>query len=181
MRRKMIALCMAAMLATTALVGCGGGSDSGSQTPASTEKTTTAAAEPSTAAPTEAQTEASKDGLVFECDTFKVEYVKHEVGKDFEGNPCLYYYFNFTNKGDEATSAVVAPYFQFFQNGIELEMAITDETTDEMNNYSKDIKKDVTLECCATYELSDDSDVEVEVSDWVSFDDSKGEQVLKLK
>lgn len=59
MRRKMIALCMAAMLATAAFTGCGG-SDAGSQTPASTEeKTTPAATEPEeTAAPTEAPTEA---------------------------------------------------------------------------------------------------------------------------
>lgn len=182
MKRRIIALCMTGILIASTFTGCGG-TNTGSQTPMSTEKVTEIAAPSTTTAEisTEAVTETSKDSLTFECDSFKVEYVKHEVGKDYEGNPCLYYYFNFTNKGEEATSAMVTPYFQFFQNGIELEMAIADETPDEMNNYSKDIKKDVTLECCIAYELSDESDVEVKVSDWTSFDDNKGEQVLKLK
>lgn len=59
MKKKLIALCMAAMLATAAFTGCGG-SDAGSRAPASTEeKTTPAATEPEeTAAPTEAPTEA---------------------------------------------------------------------------------------------------------------------------
>lgn len=84
MRRKMIALCMAAMLATAAFTGCGG-SDSGSQTPASTEeKTTPVATEPEeTAAPTEVPTEAQASaGEVVEENGLRKEpvYTNKELG-----------------------------------------------------------------------------------------------------
>lgn len=183
MKRRIVALLMVSMLAVSMLAGCGGGSDSGSQTPAGTEevKPTETDAPETTEAQAEAQTEASKDGLSFECDTFKVDYIKHEVSKDYEGKPCLLYYFTFTNKGEEATSALVTSYLQFFQNGIELETAITDTASDEINNYMKDIKTGVSLDCCVAISLTDESDVEVEASELISFDNSKATQVITLK
>lgn len=86
MKRRIIALCMAAMLAASVITGCGGSSDSGSQTPASTEKVTeaatepsTTAAEPSTEATTEAQTNA---GEVVEENGLRKEpvYTNKELG-----------------------------------------------------------------------------------------------------
>lgn len=83
MKRKMIALCMAAMLAATALGGCGG-SDAGSQAPAGTEEKATPAAEPEeTAAPTEAPTEAQASaGEVVEENGLRKEpvYTNKELG-----------------------------------------------------------------------------------------------------
>ena len=83
MKKKLIALCMAAMLATVAFTGCGG-SDAGSQTPASTEKSTPAATEPEeTEAPTEAPTEAQASaGEVVEENGLRKEpvYTNKELG-----------------------------------------------------------------------------------------------------
>lgn len=83
MKKKLIALCMAAMLATVAFTGCGG-SDAGSQTPASTEKAAPAATEPEeTAAPTEAPTEAQASaGEVVEENGLRKEpvYTNKELG-----------------------------------------------------------------------------------------------------
>ncbi len=126
--------------------------------------------------------EPADDGVIdFKGETFKVTYTKHEIGTDWEGNPCLLYYFNFTNNGEEATSAMVTSYFQCFQNGIECESTFTDESNEAMDNYSKDIQPGVTLEVCEVFSLEDTSEVTIEASDWVSFSDKKDTQKITLE
>lgn len=179
-KKTLLATLMVAALSVSMLFGCGNSTEE-SKAPAETAAPTEAVTDPATEAPTEAATEASKDGLTFDGEKFKVEYVKYEVGKDYEGNPCLYYYYDFTNKSDEATNSLVAAYIQVFQNGVELETAITDTESPEVTNSMKDIKNGVTLQCCNVYALTDESDLEIEVSDWTSFDGEKATQTLKLK
>lgn len=180
MRKRvlLIAGCLSLALYASA---CGGESS------APVEKTTVAPTVESTAAPetepaTEAETKADLSApFSFETDDYSVEYVKHEVGKDYEGNPCVLVYYNFTNKSEEAASAMIKSYIQAFQNGIECDTAIVMDKNESISNYQKDIQKDITLEVCHAFSIKDMSDVKLEVSEVISFDNKKSEQIIKLQ
>lgn len=116
----------------------------------------------------------------FEAASFKVTYSRHETGKDWDGNPCLYFYYNFTNNGTENTSAMSSAYMQCFQNGVQCDTAFVDYNT-EMDNYMKDIQPGTTIEVCECYVLSDNSEVTIEASDWASFSNDKDVQKITLK
>lgn len=122
----------------------------------------------------------SDNVINFEASSFAVNYTRHEVGTDWDGNPCLYYYFNFTNNGEETTSATASSYIQCFQNGIECDIAFVDYNA-EMDNYSKDIQPGITLEVCTAFSLTDSSEVTLEASDWASFSNDKDVQKITLE
>ena len=90
-------------------------------------------------------------------------------------------YYNFTNKGEEATSAMIKTYIQAFQNGIECDTAIVMDENEAVSNYQKDIQKGITLEVCHAFSIKDMSDVTLEVSEVISFDNKKSEQIIKLQ
>lgn len=170
MKKKILAILLIATL-TLSLVACGGSSsDSGNEETQQTESEE------------KKEDVVEDDGIIdFECDSFKITYTRHEVSTDWEGNPCLIYYFNFTNKGDEATSAMVTSYIQCFQNGVECETAILDGDNEAYDNYSKDIQKDVTIEACNVFKLDGTSEVTLEASDWTSLSDEKDTQKITLE
>lgn len=174
MKKKMLTI----LLMTTmifSLVACGS-----SESSETSEDTTSEATEEKD---TETKEEDSADdGIIdFEGETFKITYTKHETGTDYEGNPCLYYYFTFVNNGEEATSAAATSYIQCFQNGIECDIAITDEYNEQMDNYMKDIQPGIEIEVCEVFSLTDNSEVTLEASDWVSFSDEKDVQKITLE
>lgn len=176
--KKKILMAILAMTLTFSLVACGGETDD--TTEASTEETTDTSDE--TAEETAENAESSDDGVInFEADAFTVEYTRHEVGEDYEGNPCLIYYFNFTNNGEEAASAAVTSYIQCFQNGVECEMAILMDENEGIDNSMKDIQPGKTIEVANAYLLEDNSEITLEASDWVSFSDEKDTQVITLE
>lgn len=122
------------------------------------------------------------DGVInFDGSGYNVTYVKHETGTDYEGNPCLYYYYTFTNNGDENTSAAVATYIQCFQNGVQCQTAITTDSNDSINNYMMEVQPGGNIEVCQVYSLADTSDVTVEASDLISLSDEKDTQTIKLQ
>ncbi len=169
MKKKIFAALLAATLVLS-MVACGSNDSS------ETNNNATAKGDSS-----EQDQEPVDDGIIdFESDSFKVTYTRHETGTDYEGNPCLYYYFNFTNNGDEATNAMTATYIQCFQNGVECETAYVDYNT-EMDNYSKNIQSGVTIEVCECFSLTDSSEITLEASDWLSFSDDKDTQTIVLQ
>lgn len=122
------------------------------------------------------------DGVInFDGSGYNVTYVKHETGTDYEGSPCLYYYYTFTNNGDENTSAAVATYIQCFQNGVQCQTAITTDSNDSINNYMMEVQPGGSIEVCQVYSLTDTSDVTVEASDLISLSDEKDTQTIKLQ
>lgn len=182
MKKRVLAVLLAATMALS-MVACGGSSETEkeevkTEETGESEDTKTGEEEPEQ----EEKVAPADDGVInFECDTFKVEYTRHEVGKDWEGNPCLIYYFNFTNKSTEATSAVVSSYFQCFQNGIECETTFLEGENAEYNNLSKDIQQGITIEACEIYKLTDMSEVTIEASDWTSISGEKDIQKITLE
>ena len=81
------------------------------------------------------------------------------VTEDYEGNPAVIVDYTFTNNSDEATSFAVACHAKVFQNGVQLENAIT--TEDLGNGYMAEIKPGATTTARMAYSLTDQSDVTV--------------------
>ena len=166
------------LLATTmifSLIACGDSEEADTPSDNTTENSTAENTVPEKEEPVD-------DGIIdFEGETFKITYTKHETGTDYEGNPCLYYYFTFVNNGEEAASAAVTSYIQCFQNGIECDIAITDEYNEQMDNYMKDIQPGIEIEVCEVFSLTDNSEVTLEASDWVSFSGEKDIQKITLE
>lgn len=181
MKKKLLTLMLASVLSCT-VIACGGNEADNSNSDATVETDDSAGTEEETSEPETKNEEPEDDGIIdFEGESYKVTYTRHEVGTDYEGNPCLLFYYNFTNNGEEATSAMITSYFQCFQNGIECETAIVSDSNDAIDNYSKDIQPGVTLEVCTAFELDGNSEVTIEASDWASFSDDKDVQVITLE
>lgn len=182
MKKKIVAIMFASMLAVS-FTACGdsgessGGNDTTQEADAESDDGSDAA--------DEAEPEASEpedDGIInFDGDGYNVTYVKHETGTDYEGNPCLFYYYTFTNNGEENASPMSSSYIQCFQNGVQCETAITMESNDSINNYMLEVQPGGSLEVCEVFSISDTSDVTIEASDLISFDDAKDTQVITLE
>lgn len=112
-------------------------------------------------------------------DTFSIKYVSHEVSTDYDGNPCLIVYFDFTNNKDEPTSASMSIYSQVFQNGVECELAFV-TNNDYIDNASKDIQKGTTIRVGTARKISDMSDIDILLKEAFSFSNKSDEMKIKL-
>ena len=184
MKKKLLVLMIAGMMSLSA-VACGGTSDTqepNTQEADSNAEDGAATDEASADEATADEAEAEDDGVInFDGEGYNVTYVKHETGTDYEGNPCLYYYYTFTNNGEQNTSAAVASYIQCFQNGVQCQSAITSESNDSMDNYMMEVQPGGSVEVCQAFSLSDTSDVTIEASELISLDDSKDTQIISLE
>ena len=102
---------------------------------------------------------------------YNVSILRYDLIEDYEGSPAIRVYFEFTNNSSENASFLFAIDAVAFQNGIELETAIVTDRVDEDDNNMKEIKPGTTITCTEIYVLDDQSPVEVEVSELISFSD----------
>nr|DAZ28721.1 MAG TPA: protein of unknown function (DUF5067) [Caudoviricetes sp.] len=186
MKKKLVTLLLAGVLALSA-TAC-------TSTEEAKEGTKTEATEEKEETPAETETKESSeeetkeevkedDGIIdFTAETFNVKYVKHEFGTDYEGNKCLYYYYTFTNNGEENATAGLTAHVQCFQDGSECEMAITEDSNDSMNNYAmNEVQPGGTVEVCQTFKLKSDTEITIEASDMLSFDNKKDTQKITVE
>ena len=112
-------------------------------------------------------------------------YTMHELSEDYDGNPAIIVYFDYTNKKDDTSFAHAIFYPQVFQNGVECEMGISLDDNEALSNASKEIQKDTTLNVAYIYTLQDtESPVTLKVTDQSSenlLNDVYQEQELTLK
>lgn len=178
MKKKLLVIMLAASMSMY-IAACGDSSDSQDST---SQETTEETEETAEEVQEEEPEEPEDDGIInFDGDGYNVTYVRHETGTDYEGNPCLYYYYTFTNNGEENTSAMAASYIQCFQNGVQCQNAVTMDSNDSINNYMMEVQPGGTIEVCQVYSISDTSDVTIEASDLISLDDSKDTQIISLQ
>ncbi len=107
---------------------------------------------------------------------YKVDIVSCRLAKDYEGKPVVIVKYSFTNNAEEPAAFAYAFDDQVYQNGIGLNPSyvLDDSANYSEDNQSKEIKKGATLEVEAAYELNDTTtDIEVELSELFSFDESK--------
>ena len=117
----------------------------------------------------------------FVGDKIKLSYIKHETVTDYKGNQCLVIYYSYTNTGDKSNAADFTVNMQAYQNGIQCSSAIPKETDDNWMNSSKNIQPGATIEVMRAFEISDMSDVTLEVSELLSKSKDKATQVISLK
>ncbi len=125
---------------------------------------------------------AGDDGVInFSGTGYNITLTRTETGSDYEGNPCVYVYYTFTNTGEQNLSPAAVSYLQVFQNGVSCERAITSEINDQMNNYSNEVQPGGSSEACEVFSLTDMSDITVEISDFLSASGEKDSQVIQLQ
>lgn len=95
-----------------------------------------------------------------------LKFTNYEITTDYEGNPAIIVYYDYTNKKDETSFAQMTFYPQVFQNGIECEMAFTMNDNESLSNSSKEIQKGTTLNIAYIYKLQDtQNSVTIQVTD----------------
>lgn len=105
------------------------------------------------------------------------------LATDYEDKPIVIVKFIFTNNGDDLASFLSLDYHAF-QNGVSLNPCYL---ADDSANYStenqyKELKKGASLEVEVAYRLNDTTtDVEIEVSEFISFSDKKITKTFSIK
>ena len=106
------------------------------------------------------------------------------LAEDYEGDPVVIVKYKFTNNDDDPSSFMFSLDAQAYQDGIGLNEAyiLDDSANYSSDNQSKDIKKGATLSVEVAYELNDTTtDVEIEVSELISFSDKKITKKFSIK
>jgi len=92
---------------------------------------------------------------------------------DYEGHPVLVVDYTFTNNGDDDANFLVAVTATAFQDGVELEDAILENSSKAAGNTMKDIKPGKSIKVEEAYVLDGKKDVTIEVSGSFALDDEK--------
>ena len=112
-------------------------------------------------------------------------YSKYEITKDYDENPAIIVYYDYTNKKDDASNAQMTFYPQVFQNGVECEMGLSFDENEAIENALKDIQKGTTINVAFIYTLQDnESPVTIKVTDQSAenfLDNNYQEQEVSIK
>ena len=98
------------------------------------------------------------------------------LATDYEGEPIVIVKYKFTNNGDEPACFAWSLEYDAFQDGVGLnECYFADDSANySSDNQTKEIKRGTSLSVEVAYELNDSTtDVEIEVSELVSFSNKK--------
>lgn len=120
--------------------------------------------------------------VTMEDDAGGLIYAKHQLVADYEGEPAVLIYFDYTNKSGKIGTAQDIFYPQVFQNGIECEMTLPLDDNQAIQNASKEVPSGATVNVAFIYRLEDKtSPVTLKVSDTFTLDEFYQEQELLLK
>ncbi|MEC4272836.1 DUF5067 domain-containing protein [Adlercreutzia sp. R25] len=145
--------------------------EEGGMTPASAE---TAAGDASASGPQAAEQSESTEAA------YGVSIDGCRVTEDYEGNPAVVVSYTFSNNSEETTSPAVALIEKVFQGGVQLDPAMVTDM-EEGGKSMNDVKPGSSISYEAAYELADMSDIAVEVSELISFNDTiLAEQTFSL-
>lgn len=133
---------------------------------------------------TQAAGEAEKGTAENNVGNYSIEIKSARLTKNWEGKPSVVVTYGFTNNDDDPASFMVAFQENAYQNGVGLEKAYTLDDTDPYDeaNQSKEIKKGASLDVEVAYILNDtETDVEVEVEEWLGLSDDKVSRTFSIK
>lgn len=97
------------------------------------------------------------------------------VTKDFEGKSALVVTYTWTNNGEDAQMFETVYSAKAFQNGIQLDygtLGMDEEEKYDVYASMNEIKPGTTQTVNQVYLLDDKSEVSVEVTEWISFDEA---------
>lgn len=116
---------------------------------------------------------------------YQVEIQSCRLAKDYEGKDVVIVKYLYTNvANDTATAFYIAFDENVYQNGVGLNEAyiLDDSANYSADNQTKEIKKGASLEVEVAYELNDTTtDIEVEVKELFSFDDTTITKTFSIK
>lgn len=166
--KKLFAAPMLATAALCCVLGLSGCGSSSTETPQAEAETSTG-----TVATDDAETEeeAEPEEAAAPDSDYAVTIDGARLSTDYEGNECVIVTYTWTNNSEETTSAAAAVYAKVFQNGVQCETAFVTEDIDS-TNYSNDVRPGTSVSYEIGYEISDHSEIEVEVSELFSLDDT---------
>lgn len=106
------------------------------------------------------------------------------VENTYDSSDILVVTYSFTNNSKDAKAFIYAVSDTLFQNGVEIQSVLTKfgiEDEYDFDNKSKEIQPGITLDVQCAYELADTtSDVDVEITEWISFTDEKLTYTINL-
>lgn len=98
-----------------------------------------------------------------------VTYEGHEVVQNMAGDLCVAVYYQFTNNTGENQEFDLTVSDKAFQNGVELEQSVF-HVNDESKLSVMEIQPGVSITVCSGFVLRDESNVELQLFPWISFD-----------
>ena len=129
-----------------------------------------------------APTAVEGDKIDMDNEKFTIRYTQHKVANDFAGEPCLLVYYDYTNKGTSASSAMVDVNLQAYQNGQACGAAIPESNEAAIDQYMAEIEPGQTVNVCQVFALTGTSDVTLECGEAFSFGGGNTtSQILKLQ
>ena len=135
----------------------------------------------STQEPGKASTESKVDGTIGQ---YTVVIDSCRLSTDYEGDPVIIVKYIFTNVSSEESTAFLYAFDEnVYQNGVGLNEAyfLDDSANYSSDNQTKEIKKGASIEVEVAYELNDTTtDIEVEVEEFISFNDTKITRVFSI-
>ena len=115
---------------------------------------------------------------------YTIEIKGCRLAEDYEGKPIAIITYGFTNNGDKAAAFYTSITDEAYQGGIGLnECYFADDNANyDSDNQTKEIKTGASLDVEVAYTLNDTTtDIEVEVSEWISFSDKKLTKTFSIK
>lgn len=115
---------------------------------------------------------------------YSVDIKSCRLAEDYEGKPIVIITYGFTNNGENAAAFYTSVATEAYQDGIGLnECYFADDSANyNDDNQSKEIKNGASLDVEVAYVLNDtETDVEVEVTEWISFSDKKLTKTFTIK
>ena len=95
---------------------------------------------------------------------FTIEYVGYTIIEDYQGNPAIMFEFNATNNSSEGSSFMTNALPRVYQNGVELENAISMDDSYDLDGYMANIQPGASTTVYLAYVLQDEtSEVQLEV------------------
>lgn len=114
---------------------------------------------------------------------YSVDIKSCRLAEDYEGKPIVIITYGFTNNSQSSAAFYTSVSEEVYQDGIGLnECYFADDSANySSDNQSKEIKTGATLDVEVAYVLNDTTtDIEVEVSEWISFSDKKLTKTFKI-
>lgn len=119
----------------------------------------------------------TEEGDLGDC---HIKIVSAQKGKDYSGNEALIVTYEWANNSDEEKMFGTTFTAKAYQNGVECSTAYMVDGVDSQKLLTN-IKPGAALEIQTAYLLTDNSDVTIEVSPWISFDDKKVVKVFSVE
>ena len=127
--------------------------------------------------------QATADGTIdMTNEKFTIHYKQHRIANDYAGSPCLLVYYDYSNNGTTASSAMVDVNLQAYQNGELLTAAIPEADDDAIDQFMAEVQPGQSVTVCQAFSLKDESDVTLQAGEAFSFGGGTiTSQILKIK